>query len=202
MVQLADPPEDLQLTWNEDAVTVTIEPDVSRTWTLGAVVLETGLLWAAAVLALAVPAMMLAISTGLSAQEFLVMIASAYPLIAIVWVPWQLRNRSARMQIRIDRRAVSIQRLFHVLRRHRDIRLEDVKRVRVDPVQGALRIEKRSTKPLVLRIEGAKAAHLRWIASTIQRATDENARFWREELDRGAERQKVERLLQKNPPTR
>ena len=189
-------PDDLDVAWRDDAVIVTLHSTLERTWTLDAVVLETFLLWIGSAAIWGLPMAFLGIIGDLSAGSFLVSCLVLYGGMAVAWFTWQFWTRASRVQICIDRDKVTIHRHWHVLRRHIAFVHGDLKRIDVDLETRALRVEFRRRPRLLIPLVCASPAHLRWIASTVEHASDANTRFWREQIVQDADaRRAVQRLV-------
>jgi len=196
----ATPPETMARVWEDHAVVATIESAAGRTWTFGAVLLETILLWFVLVSSFGPLAALLSIPHGFKAGVWGTTLFAAYLVIAAIWLPWQARNRSARVQIRIDQRAVQIRSFYRVFGRYRDIHLEHFKRVFVDRKKRTLHIELRGQRRIDLALPGAAVQDLQWIAQTIEQAADQNKRFWLEELSRDpTDRRALETVIEDTP---
>ncbi len=190
---IAKPPKSLEVTWDGDSVRAEFRPHVESAWSWWAVAMETLLIWSAVGGFIALPSALFAIYLKVDPAPVGTFVLAAWPLIAAVWVPWQLHVRHARVVIAIGATELTIRKPLRPTIR---IALEDVKGVDTGGAGRILRLDMKDRRRLSLPLGGASTEEVRWLGHAIEYATHKNATFWREEFKRAdGDREALQRLL-------
>jgi len=193
---LAKPPNSLEVTWDGDAFSAEFRPYVRSAWSLWAVIMETVLMWLAFGGFIALPATLIAIYLNTNTSWIGQLTLALWPLIAVVWIPWQVHLRKARVRITLGANALRIRRVWATPVRNRTFALEDIRDVELSDQDRAVHLVLRDRSRYDLPLGGASRPELRWLAGAIEYAIERNARFWREEVTRaGNDREALQKLL-------